>query len=174
MVCANCGYNAPDEARHCPACGTPMGVHMSVPPPPPYEQAAKSSRTRRLVAVGCLGGFLLMLLFAAGMVMFVFSLMRSSEPYQEAMKRAQASPGVVAALGVPVEAGRFVTGSVNVSGPSGDANLSIPVSGPKGGGTLYVIAEKRAGRWEFKLLEFAPAGQSQRLDLLREGQRTEF
>lgn len=174
MVCSNCGYNAPDDSRHCPACGTPLGVHMSATPPAPYEQAAKSIRTRRLVVFGLLGAFLLMLLFAVGLVMFVFSLMRSSQPYQEAMKRAQSSPGVVAALGQPIEAGRFVSGSVNVSGPSGDANLSIPVSGPKGKGTVYVIAEKRAGKWAYELLEFQPAGQTQRLNLLREGQPTEF
>lgn len=174
MVCPNCGYNAPDDARHCTACGTPLGVHMSVAPPAPYEQAAKASRARRLVMFGCLGALVLMVLFAAGMVMFVFSLMRSSEPYQEAMRRAKASPGVAATLGEPIEAGRFVTGSVNVSGPSGDANLSIPISGPKGSGTIYVIAEKRAGKWEYKLLEFQPSGQTQRLDLLREGQRPVF
>lgn len=174
MVCPNCGYNSPDDSRYCRACGTPMGVHMSVTPPAPYEQAAKAGRTRRLVVLGCLGGLVLMVLFAGGLVMFVFSVLRSSEPAQEAIRRAQASPAVTAALGQPVEAGRFISGSVNVSGPSGDANLSIPLSGPKGSGTLYLIAEKRAGKWEFKLLEFEPAGQMQRLDLLREGQRTEF
>ena len=43
-------------------------------------------------------------------IALVFSLMKSSDAYQDAVARAQADPAVQAALGAPIEEGLFVTG----------------------------------------------------------------
>ena len=73
---------------------------------------------------------------------------------------------VHADLGEPVKAGWLVSGNVNVNGPSGEANLSVPLSGPHGKGTLYLTAHKRAGRWEYEVLEVEVEGRQDRIDLL--------
>jgi hypothetical protein len=46
----------------------------------------------------------------------------------------------------------LVLGNINISGPSGNANISlpVPVSGPGGKGTLYVVAKKTAGGRNFE------------------------
>jgi hypothetical protein len=49
--------------------------------------------------------------------------------------------------------GWLITGSINTAGSSGDASFDIPVSGPKGKGTIFVVAKERANRWELESLE---------------------
>jgi hypothetical protein len=90
---------------------------------------------------------------ALAVVTFVFGLLKSSEPYKEGLARAQRDPAVVAALGVPVEAGIFPSGSINVSGDAGEASLSIPISGPDGSGTIDVNATKSGGTWSYSRLQ---------------------
>jgi hypothetical protein len=63
---------------------------------------------------------------------------------------------VQARLGAPIKVGWFTSGNINLNGPSGSASLAIPLSGPKGAGTVYVEAKRRAGTWRYETLEFAP------------------
>jgi hypothetical protein len=103
------------------------------------------------VPTGCLG---MLLLFAAGialLVYLVFGVIRNSEVCKEAITRARSSQALVAALGTPIEIGWWVSGSINTSGPSGSAELEVPLSGPKGSGTLYLKATKQAGEWTFSV-----------------------
>lgn len=98
---------------------------------------------------------LLLALFAAfvfGIVALVFGALKSSTPYQQAMTRAQSDPAVVAALGEPIRAGWFVQGNIGVDGASGKADLAIPLDGAHADGTLYVVAEKRAGEWRYETI----------------------
>lgn len=100
-------------------------------------------------------GALLLALFAAfvfGIVALIFGALKSSTPYQHAMARAQSDPAVVAALGEPIHAGWFVQGNIGVDGASGEADLAIPLEGTRADGTLYVVAEKRAGEWRYETL----------------------
>lgn len=120
------------------------------------------------VPVGCVGMLALFAAFLASIFLVVFGAMRSSDAYQIAMSRARENPDIVAALGEPIEAGWFISGNINVSGPSGEANLSIPVSGPRGAGTIYVVANKIAGEWIFERLELELEGTGERLNLLTE------
>jgi hypothetical protein len=60
----------------------------------------------------------------------------------------------------------FVTGNIHVSGASGDAGLSIPLSGPNGEATLFVEARKSAGRWTYSTLIVEIKATQQRIDLL--------
>jgi hypothetical protein len=109
--------------------------------------------------VACIG---CVILFGAT----IFGALKSSEPYEMAMDRVQENETAVAALGAPIDAGFLVSGSIEISGPSGNADLSIPVSGPKGSGTLYVVAVKSAGQWELLRLELAVKDSGERINLL--------
>ncbi|MGE3912221.1 MAG: cytochrome c oxidase assembly factor 1 family protein [Chloroflexota bacterium] len=120
--------------------------------------------------VGCLGS---LVVFVGGIVLFVFlvysgvtTLIRSSDPFQEAMSRAQAHPDVQAALGTPLEPGFWLSGSIKTSGSSGNADISIPVSGPKGSGTIYVVGTKSAGAWRYTAMEVEIPGRPNRINLL--------
>ncbi len=118
------------------------------------------------VVLGCSGLLVVAIVAAAGCMSLIMGSVKKSGAYQEAMATVRANPAAITALGEPIEAGFFVSGSVSVTGPTGEANLSIPLHGPKGKGTLYVEATKRAGRWEFALLELEVAGQEARIPLL--------
>ena len=78
----------------------------------------------------------------------------------------EASPVAVEALGAPIEEGLLVMGNINLSGSSGEADLTIPLSGPKGNGTLYVVARKSAGQWTFSQLVLVVSESGDRIDLL--------
>ena len=113
-----------------------------------------------------------MLVLVAGFVFFilciVFGAMKSSDAYKMALAKAQTDPRVVQALGSPITDGFFVGGKTNVSGTSGDADMTVPISGPKGKGTLYFVASKFAGQWTFSKLMVEIANTGQRIDLLED------
>ena len=92
------------------------------------------------------------LIFIALIVFVVFGAMKSTDVYKTAVARARANPAVTAALGSPITEGMFLSGSASTSGGSGTADMSIPVSGPKGKGTIYVTATKVGGEWDYSKL----------------------
>lgn len=134
----------------------------------PLPEAPPPRSPARWVALGCSAAIVACLVFALGIVAFVLGTVRRSGAYQLAASQVRESPAVREALGQPIREGWWVTGSVNVSGPSGKASLSFPVSGPRGEGTVYVDAVKQVGEWDLRLLEVR-LGNGERLDLLDEG-----
>jgi photosystem II stability/assembly factor-like uncharacterized protein len=64
---------------------------------------------------------------------------------------------------VPVNDGLIISDG---NGASGEANLSIPITGPKGKGTVYVAAKKSLGRWNYSGLIVEIEKTHQRIDLL--------
>jgi hypothetical protein len=119
------------------------------------------------VPLGCLTVAALFVVFVGSIVFIVFSAVKSTDVYKDALTRAKAHPAVVEALRSPVTDGFLVSGNTNVNGASGETNLSIPVSGPKGKGTIYVAATKSLGRWNYSGLTFEIAKTHQRIDLLQ-------
>jgi len=120
-----------------------------------------------LLPAGILLLLLLLAIFVGGILFIVETSFRHSDCYVQALVRARADPQVVEKLGQPIEAGWTASGSINISGSSGNADISIPISGPKGKGTLYVVAKKSAGRWEFQTLQVEINGEQERINLLR-------
>lgn len=88
----------------------------------------------------------------AFLVVVIFGAMKQSDAYKMAVARAKADPRVTAALGTPIDEGWYLSGTTNVNGASGDADLSIAISGPKGKGTIYAVATKSAGEWTYSKL----------------------
>ena len=120
------------------------------------------------VPVAGLGALILFIGFGALIAYFVFSLAKSSEVYQAAVAKAKTNAAVTEALGSPLEEGFFVTGNINVSGSSGEADLAIPISGPKGKGTLFVAAARSEGRWTVSTLVATISATGERINLLEE------
>jgi hypothetical protein len=118
-----------------------------------------------MVPVGCLGFILLITGFALGLLTFIFSMLKTSDVYRETIETVRTHPAARAELGDPIETGWFVSGSIEVTGPSGHADVSVPLSGSKRSGKVYAVANKSAGRWEFSLLELEVDGRPGRIDL---------
>ena len=144
---------------------------MEQTPPPIPQQSRGNWWTRNwkwFVPTGCLTMIALFAAFIALIAMIVFSAMKSSDVYKDALAKAKAEPAVIEALGSPIKDGMFVSGNTNVNGGSGEANLAIPISGPKGKGTLYVVATKSVGIWNYSSLVVEVTQTKQRIDLLHE------
>ena len=139
----------------------PQGVAVPAPRPSWWMRNWKW-----FVPVGCLTMVVLITVFVLGIVLIVFGALKSSDAYKTAVARAKANPEVVAALGEPIEEGMFLSGTTNVDGSSGNADLTIPISGPKGKAKVYAIATKRAGRWTYSTLEAEIQGPGERINLL--------
>lgn len=105
-------------------------------------------------------------LFAGSIVLFVLTLMRHTDVFQEAVARAEANPQVRSELGGPIREGWWVSGHVRSTGSSGNAALDIPLKGSRRDGTVYAVAHKSAGRWKYDTLEVAVAGRPGRISLV--------
>jgi hypothetical protein len=119
------------------------------------------------VPAGCLSMLALFVAFVGSIALIVFSAMKSTDVYKDALAQARVNSAVIEALGTPITEGFLVSGNTNVNGASGEANLSIPISGPKGKGTIYVAASKSLGRWNYSGLIVEIAKTHQRIDLLQ-------
>ena len=116
---------------------------------------------------GCLSLLVLLVAFVGSIALIVFSAMKSTDVYKDALARARVNRAVVESLGSPIKEGFLVSGNTNVNGASGEANLSIPISGPNGKATIYVAARKSLGRWDYSGLIVEIAKSHQRIDLLQ-------
>jgi hypothetical protein len=110
---------------------------------------------------------ILFVAFVGSIALIVFSAMKSTDVYKDALARAKANSAVTEALGSPITEGFLISGNTNVNGASGEANLSIPISGPKGKGTIYAAANKSLGQWNYSGLVVEIAKKHQRIDLLQ-------
>jgi hypothetical protein len=139
--------------------------------PPPLPADAGPNWWKRnwkwFVPVGCFGILMLFVAFVLSVALIMFSAMKSTDVYKDALARAKAHPSVIEVLGSPIKEGFLVSGNTNVNGASGEANLSILISGPKGKGTIYVAANKSLGRWNYSGLIVEIEKTHQRIDLLQ-------
>jgi hypothetical protein len=109
--------------------------------------------------------------FLAFLVLVIFGALKQSDVYKMAVARAKADQRVVAALGTPISEGMFLSGSTSTSGSTGEADLTIPISGPKGKANLYAVATKSAGDWTFSKLVVKVDGTGETIDLEGGGDR---
>ena len=121
------------------------------------------------VPTGCLTILVLIAAFIAAIFFFVFGILKSSDVYKTALATAKRNPAVIEALGEPIKEGWLMSGKTNVEGTSGEADIGIPISGPRGKATVYAVASKSAGRWNYKTLEVEVSGRPERIDLLEDG-----
>lgn len=127
-------------------------MNATVPLPSDPASAPKKGGSGKLIALIVGICLFLFVAFVGGILFFVFSLLRSNGAYQGALERARKSPEAIVALGEPMEDGYFMSGNISTSNDSGRASLSIPLSGPKGKGTLRVEAIMQVGVWKFSRL----------------------
>lgn len=142
----------------------PSGTFVVAHPPPQnWFYRNRKWFIPTIIGVAALG----LVVFIFGILFLVDSMFRSSYPYKVAVERAQASAEVADRIGHPLKFGWFMSGNINYNGPQGRAAFNIPVSGPKGSGTIVVIAKMRAHHWTFETLEVDVEGQDQPIPLLQ-------
>ena len=111
-------------------------------------------------------GGILSLGVCVALVVMVFGLLGNSDVSNLAFATANSNPTITERLGHPLKKGWFVSGSIEVNPASGHAELAIPISGPKGKGTLYAEAHKQAGLWHMEILQFGSEDSNERINLI--------
>ncbi len=131
--------------------------------------AEKKGGILKWVLLGCgvLGILGVVVCGGGGFLLFkgIRTMMLDSEAYQQAIEIAE--PEIEERIGTPYEAGFLVAGSLNTSGGKTDADFNVPLTGPKGKGTLFVKATCYDGAdCDFSNLTLVVG--SERVDLLEE------
>jgi hypothetical protein len=144
---------------------TPPLPAMGAYPVQPRPQTWFDRNWKWLVALLVVLASLIVVSFIAVVLFGVEALIKNSDPYQLAVRRATESPAVAEKIGNPIHIGWFVSGNVNFSGSEGSVNLSIPISGPKGRGHIGVVGKEHAKRWTFETLEVDVVGEVEPISL---------
>ncbi len=105
-----------------------------------------------LTTLVCLSGIL-------GVMFAIIGGMKSTDVYTGALKQVREDTEVAEALGTPISDGLFVAGHISVTHIGGNANLWVPVSGPKGDGKLNIVAERSLEHvWTYSILQVELTG----------------
>ena len=143
----------------------------AMPETMPQQQPPKSKTGCILLGVG--GGCLIAVLVCAGLgglgMFGIFAAIKSSEPYAESLRRAQANETVQSDLGQPIEAGVMVTGNINMTNNGGVADLNYSISGPDGTATVSVSGTKTDGAWSYDKMNVKTSAGSA-VDLIEENE----
>jgi len=134
--------------------------------PGPVKRSWLDRHARWKIPLGCLIAILLLCAFVAIIFTVIEVSFSKSVVYQHALARAGRSPEVVRRIGEPLKPGRVLLGQLNVSGSTGNANMSIPITGPHGKATIILDARKVGGAWVFRTLCVQFDGQSGTVNLL--------
>ena len=148
-------------------------MHASNPPPLPAARAGWWQRHWRWAAPVLVLAVLLFL--AAGIATFAFGVMatmKSSGAYRQAMDLARADPELGDALGRPVSAAWYLSGSIHNENGRSRATLGIPLEGPRGHADLQVEGTGRDGAWTFQVLEARIDADGRVIDLRRDAGAT--
>ena len=142
-------------------------------PAPGGRRAAKRERTRpHCFVLGCIGcaaaAVVLTAVAGGGCALFVFAIMKSSDVYKISLETVRADKRVKERIGEPLSDGWYVSGTINKSGPSGNAKISYPVHGPDGSATVRCEAFRTGGEWviEFLAVEFETEEATERIVII--------
>ena len=119
-----------------------------------------------VIPVGCLTPVLLCGGGILSIVLFVFGTLKTTDVYKEALSRATANAEVKKQLGEPITSGFWVAGAIQLNGAGGNADLLIPISGPKGSAMIQAAATKANDKWDFSKLEVTVDSTKAKIDLL--------
>lgn len=97
----------------------------------------------------------------------ITGIFRGSDIAAESLALAEQNEEVTAVLGRPLEYGWWVSGSLNYTDNSGDADMTMPISGPRGSGRMIIRATREEGVWDYRLLVVIIDDTGQEIDLLR-------
>ena len=98
---------------------------------------------------GCLGLIFVFVLMIGSIFYGVTTLFEDSDPYEYAFEKINQDEQLIKVLGSPIEKDGMAQGSLNYTNGDGKADMIIPISGPKGKGTLYIHATSSDDDWTY-------------------------
>ena len=115
---------------------------------------------------GCLT-IILLFIFGIGALFFgVSEVLSNSTPYEYAVEKASNDSSVIEYLGNPIETAGIMRGNISIKNGSGEVDISIPLKGPKGKGSVIVIGKKIDGEWIYEELYVLIKETNDKINLL--------
>lgn len=137
----------------------------ALPPPPTLARESDGDRRSRIWRKPVSLGATFALRCLSAFILWILRIIKSSAPYRLGLALAKSDPAVAEALGRPVSEGLFTTGAMSVDGPTGRAELSIPLQGPKGRALLHVHATRTHGEWRLDAVVLETESPARRIAL---------
>lgn len=129
-----------------------------------WHSVEQFRRVQRKWAIWSVVAYVIIFSLVAALFFSIMTLMKGSQAYQIGYDKLIHNQEAVAILGTPVKTG-LPMGNINVSGPTGKADISFSAEGPKAKGTVYVDAAKDMGTWKINRIELQIDGRQGRIDL---------
>lgn len=141
---------------------------MTPQPDAPVQQQSWFTRNWKwVIPLGCLVPMLCCGSFITATYFGISSMIEHSVAFKDAMTLAGSNSEVENTLGTPLKAGMGVTGTIKENNGTGMADFRVPLSGPKGKGTLHVVAAAlKPDQWVLSEAELNVEGGA-RIDLLQ-------
>jgi hypothetical protein len=121
-----------------------------------------------LLPSGCLTLLIVFGLFIGSLFYGVTSMMKNSDVYVHSLTVVKENEKVISLIGKPIDADGMTFGNISTSNNSGEADLTIPVKGTRGKGSIHVIAHKENNVWNYQLMEFYADGSNDAINLLED------
>ena len=100
-------------------------------------------------------------LFFIGIFVAAFVALSNLEPFDTIKHEAANNPQIAEYVGSPVEVGFWTGGSVNQHNQTGDADVTVSVTGPLASGTLRMVSVRQNGVWTVRKMALTLDGTGQ-------------
>jgi len=115
---------------------------------------------------GCLTIILLFVLGIGATIFGISKLFTESVPYEYALAQAKNDSRVIEYLGDDIESSGMMQGNISLKNDSGSANITIPIKGTKGKGSVTIIGEKLDSEWVYEELFVTIKETNEQINLL--------
>lgn len=114
---------------------------------------------------GCVSLIVVFIIFIGSIFYGVTTVLEESQPYEYALEKINQDEEITNLLGSPIEKDGMIQGSYNNNNGNKTADIKIPISGPKGSGTLFVEATGENGDWTYNVIR-VEIKDNEHIDLL--------
>ncbi len=122
---------------------------------------------------GCFTLIIVAVIAIASIFYGVTNAIEDSQPYEFALEKINTDEDLVNALGTPIEKDGMVSGNWNYVNGKKSAKMTIPISGPKGSGMLFVEATGEDEDWTYHVIR-VEIEDSETFDIIEEPELEQF
>ncbi len=122
---------------------------------------------------GCFTLIIVAVIAIASIFYGVTNAIEDSQPYEFALEKINTDEDLVNALGTPIEKDGMVSGNWNYVNGKKSAKMTIPISGPKGSGILFVEATGEDDDWTYHVIR-VEIEDSETFDIIEEPELEQF
>ena len=127
-----------------------------------------------VVPVGGCFTLIILAVIAIGSIFYgVTNALEDSQPYEFALEKINTDGDLVNALGAPIEKDGMISGNWNYVNGQKSAKMTIPISGPKGSGVLYIEATGEGEDWTYHVIR-VDIEDSQSFDIVEDPELEQF